>query len=133
MAQSAIALAECEPVAPWAPEVAAGDLMELSGPVTGGRPRQGRDHPVAAVPALAATAAVAGMKGYTAITHWVKDAPPPVLADLYKRAGASPTGRRRSPRSGGLSPMPTRRFLDAIVAVADQQPGCRGARRRRRR
>jgi len=30
------------------------------------------------------------MKGYTAIAGWVKDVPPPVLADLYMRAGASP-------------------------------------------
>jgi hypothetical protein len=33
--------------------------------------------------ALAAAAVVAGMKGYTAIAGWVKDVPPPVLADLY--------------------------------------------------
>jgi hypothetical protein len=40
--------------------------------------------------ALAAAAVVTGMKGYTAITGWVKDVPSPVLADLYMRAGASP-------------------------------------------
>jgi predicted transposase YbfD/YdcC len=45
---------------------------------------------VAAVLALAAAAVVAGMRGYTAIAGWVKDVPPPVLADLYMRAGASP-------------------------------------------
>ena len=45
---------------------------------------------MAAVLALAAAAVVAGMKGYTAIAGWVKDVPPPVLADLYMRAGASP-------------------------------------------
>jgi hypothetical protein len=89
VAQSAIALADREPAAPAAPE-AAGDLLELFRLVTDGRPGQGRDHPVAAVLALAAAAVVAGMKGYTAIAGWVKDVPPPVLADLYMRAGASP-------------------------------------------
>ena len=51
---------------------------------------QGRDHPVAAVLALAAAAVVAGMKGYTAITGWVADVPPTILADLYLRSGAAP-------------------------------------------
>jgi DDE_Tnp_1-associated len=88
--QSAIAVAEGEPVAPSAPEVAAGDLLELFRLVTDGRPGQGRDHPVAAVLALAAAAVVAGMKGYTAIAGRVRDVPPPVLAGLYMRAGASP-------------------------------------------
>ena len=90
MVQSAIALADREPVAPSVAEVAAGDLLELFGLVTDGRSGQRRDHPVAAVLALAAAAVVAGMKGYTAITGWVQDVPPPVLADLYLRAGASP-------------------------------------------
>src|SRR5215468_9486569 len=66
------------------------DLLELFGSVRDGRSGQGRDHPVAAVLALAAAAVVAGMKGYTAIAGWVKDVPSPVLADLYMRAGASP-------------------------------------------
>jgi LPS sulfotransferase NodH len=39
---------------------------------------------------LAVAAVVAGMRGYTAIAGWVKDVPPPVLADLYLRAGAGP-------------------------------------------
>jgi predicted transposase YbfD/YdcC len=43
-----------------------------------------------AVLALAAAAVVAGMKGYTAITGWVADVPPAVLADLYLRSGACP-------------------------------------------
>ena len=67
-----------------------GDLLKLFGSVTDGRSGQGRDHPVAAVLALAAAAVVAGMKGYTAIAGWVKDVPAPVLADLYLRAGAGP-------------------------------------------
>ncbi|MFC5746934.1 ISAs1 family transposase [Actinomadura rugatobispora] len=66
------------------------DLLELLGGVSDGRPGQGRDHPVAAVLALAAAAVVAGMRGYTAITGWVADVPAGVLADLYMRAGAAP-------------------------------------------
>jgi hypothetical protein len=91
--QSAIAVADREPVVPAAPapvtEVC-GDLLKLFRSVTDGRSGQGRDHPVAAVLALAAAAVVAGMRGYTAIAGWVKDVPPPVLADLYLRAGARP-------------------------------------------
>ena len=62
----------------------------LFGGVSDGRAGQGRDHPVAAVLALAAAAVVAGMKGYTAITGWVADVPPAILADLYLRSGAAP-------------------------------------------
>ena len=50
---------------------------------------QGRDHPVAAVLALAAAAVVAGMRGYTAITGWVADVPSAILADVYLRSGAA--------------------------------------------
>ena len=66
------------------------DLLELLAGVPDGRTGQGRDHPVAAVLALAAAAVVAGMKGYTAISCWVADVPPPVLAGLYLRCGAAP-------------------------------------------
>ena len=66
------------------------DLLELFAGVPDGRAGQGRDHPVAAVLALAAAAVVAGMKGYTAITGWVADVPPAILADLYLRSGAAP-------------------------------------------
>jgi predicted transposase YbfD/YdcC len=93
MVQSAIAFADDVPVAPAVPPSDAcdgGGLLELFALVSDGRSGQGRDHPVAAVLALAAAAVVAGMKGYTAITGWVKDVPPPVLAGLYMRAGASP-------------------------------------------
>jgi predicted transposase YbfD/YdcC len=90
VAQSAIAPADRDPVAPAAAEAAAGDLLEMFRLVGDGRSGQGRDHPVAAVLALAAAAVVAGMKGYTAIAGWVKDVPPPVLADLYMRVGAGP-------------------------------------------
>ena len=92
MAQSVTALADREPVVAAVPPSGtggAGDLLELFGLVTDGRSGQGRDHPVAAVLALAAAAIVAGMTGYTAIAGWVRDVPP-VLADLYMRAGASP-------------------------------------------
>jgi len=91
--QSAIALEDRGPVAAAAPGAVTeigDDLLELFGSVSDGRSDQGRDHPVAAVLALAAAAVVAGMKGYTAISGWVKDVPPPVLADLYMRAGARP-------------------------------------------
>jgi predicted transposase YbfD/YdcC len=66
------------------------DLLELFARVPDGRAGQGRDHPVAAVLALAAAAVVAGMKGYTAITGWVADVPPAILTDLYLRSGAAP-------------------------------------------
>jgi predicted transposase YbfD/YdcC len=66
------------------------DLLKLFAGVSDGRAGPGRDHPVAAVLALAAAAVVAGMKGYTAITGWVADVPPAILADLYLRSGAAP-------------------------------------------
>lgn len=66
------------------------DLLELLAGVPDGRTGQGRDHPVAAVLALAAAAAVAEMKGYTAISGWVADVLPPVLASLYLRCGLCP-------------------------------------------
>jgi predicted transposase YbfD/YdcC len=91
VSQSAIALADRAPAASWAlPSGAGFGLLELFAVVSDGRSGPGRDHPVAVVLALAAAAVVAGMKGYTAISGWVKDVPPPVLADLYMRAGASP-------------------------------------------
>ena len=68
------------------------DLLDLFGGVSDGRSDQGRDHPVAAVLALAGAATVAGMRGYTAIAGWVADVPADVLADLYMRAGAAPAG-----------------------------------------
>jgi predicted transposase YbfD/YdcC len=90
VAQFAIVLANREPVAPAAVTEVRDDLVKLLGSVSDGRSGQGRDHPVAAVLALAAAAVVAGMKGYTAIAGWVRDVPPAVLADLYLRAGAAP-------------------------------------------
>jgi predicted transposase YbfD/YdcC len=66
------------------------DLLKLFAEVADGRMGPGRDHPVAAVLALAAAAVVAGMKGYTAITGWVADVPSAILTDLYLRSGAAP-------------------------------------------
>jgi len=65
------------------------DLLELLAGVTGGRPGQGRDHPVAAVLALAAAAAAAGSRSFTAIAGRAADVPADVLADLYRRCGAA--------------------------------------------
>jgi predicted transposase YbfD/YdcC len=112
VAQSVIALADREPVGPAAPGTVTGvydDLLKLFGSVSDGRSGQGRDHPVAAVLALAAAAVVAGMKGYTAIAGWVKDVPPPVLADLYLRAGAAP------------APPPSKATIWRVITDADAE------------
>src|SRR5712691_2974641 len=93
MVQSAIAVADRAPAAAVGPpavtEIRA-DLLKLFGAVSDGRSGQGRDHPVAAVLALAAAAVVAGVRGDTALAGGVKEVPAPVLADLYLRAGAGP-------------------------------------------
>jgi hypothetical protein len=65
------------------------DLLELFAEVTDGRPGQGRDHPVAAVLALAAAAVVAGSRSFTAIAGWAADVPAEVREDLYQRCGAA--------------------------------------------
>ena len=93
MGQSASCAAASAPAAPIVSVPVADtccDLLELFAGVSDGRAGQGRDRPVAAVLALAAAAVVAGMKGYTAITGWVADVPPAILADLYLRSGAAP-------------------------------------------
>ena len=86
----AVASAPAGPIVPVPVSDVCCDLLELFAGVSDGRVGQGRDHPVAAVLALAAAAVVAGMKGYTAITGWVADVPPAILADLYLRSGAAP-------------------------------------------
>jgi predicted transposase YbfD/YdcC len=91
--QSVICAAESAPAGPIVSVPVSDvccDLLELFAGVSDGRAGQGRDHPVGAVLALAAAAVVAGMKGYTAITGWVADVPPAILADLYLRSGAAP-------------------------------------------
>jgi predicted transposase YbfD/YdcC len=82
--------AEPSPIVPVPVSDGCRDLLELFAGVPDGRTGQGRDHPVAAVLALAAAAVVAGMKGYAAITGWVAGVPSAVLADLYLRSGAVP-------------------------------------------
>ena len=85
-------LADREAVAPAAPGTvteAGDDLLKLFGSVRMAV-RSGRDHPVAAVLALAAAAIAAGMKGFTVIADWVKDVSPAILADLYLRTGVRP-------------------------------------------
>ncbi|HEV2376338.1 MAG TPA: transposase family protein, partial [Streptosporangiaceae bacterium] len=95
MGQSVIAAAVSAPAGPVVSvpvsDVCCG-LLELFAGVRDGRVGQGRDHPVAAVLALAGAAVVAGMKGYTAVAGWVADVSAAVLADLYLRAGAIPAG-----------------------------------------
>ncbi len=90
MGQSVIDAAVSAPAAPIM-SVPVADaccgLLELFAGVSDGRAGPGRDHPVAAVLALAAV--VAGMRGYTAITGWVADVPPAILADVYLRSGAA--------------------------------------------
>jgi predicted transposase YbfD/YdcC len=83
-------LAPAEPIVSVPVSDVCCDLLELFAGVSDGRAGPGRDHPVAAVLALAAAAVVAGMKGYTAITGWVADVPPAILTDLYLRSGAAP-------------------------------------------
>jgi predicted transposase YbfD/YdcC len=65
------------------------DLLVLLAGVSDGRLGQGRDHPVAAVLALAAAAVVAGSRSFTAIAGWAADVPAGVLEELYRRCGAA--------------------------------------------
>jgi predicted transposase YbfD/YdcC len=85
----ATASAPAAPIVPVPVADACCDLLELFAGVPDGRTGPGRDHPAAAVLALAAAAVVAGMRGYTAITGWVADVPPAILAEVYRRSGAA--------------------------------------------
>jgi predicted transposase YbfD/YdcC len=68
------------------------DLLGLLAGVSDGRPGQGRDHPVAAVLALAAAAVVAGSRSFTAIAGWAADVPAGMLEDVYRWSGAARPG-----------------------------------------
>ena len=92
------------------------DLLELFAGVSDGRVGPGRDHPVAAVLALAAAAVVAGMRGYTAITGWVADVPPAILADVYLRSGAA------------AAPPPSKTTIWRVLTEADAGDIRRGGR-----
>ena len=112
MGQSVICAAASAPTAPIVSVPVSDvccDLLELFAGVSDGRVGQGRDHPVAAVLALAAAAVVAGMKGYTAITGWVADVPPAILADLYLRSGAAP------------APPPSKTTIWRVITDADAE------------
>jgi hypothetical protein len=62
------------PASAQAPAASRG-LLELLTGVADGRPGQGRDHPVAALLALAAGAVAAGCRSFTAIAGWAADVP----------------------------------------------------------
>ena len=100
-------LADGRPAAAGPAPVVCRDLLGSLAGVTDGRPGQGRDHPVAAVLALAA-AVVAGSRSFTAIAGWAADVPADVLEDLYRRCGAvrPGAGPPSKPRSGVWSPGP---------------------------
>jgi len=85
-------LADGQPAAAGAAPPICRDLLELLAEVTDGRPGQGRDHPVAAVLALAAAAVVAGSRSFAAIAGWAADVPAGVREDLYRRCGAARPG-----------------------------------------
>jgi predicted transposase YbfD/YdcC len=97
-----------EPAQAPVAEVCTG-LLALFTNVSDGRSAQGRDHPVAAVLALAAAATVAGMTGYTAITGWVADVPVAIRHDMYLRVGAAPAAA------------PSKATLWRVVTGADPQ------------
>ncbi|WP_284741781.1 ISAs1 family transposase [Amycolatopsis sp. RTGN1] len=84
-------------------------LLQSFAQVSDGRSDQGRDHPVAAVLALAAAATVAGMGGYTAITGWVAEVPAEIRHNLYRRSGAAPAAA------------PSKATLWRVVTGADPQ------------
>lgn len=98
-----------EPVVVPLAQVCTG-LLQSFAQVSDGRSDQGRDHPVAAVLALAAAATVAGMGGYTAISGWVADVPAEIRHDLYLRSGAAPAAAA-----------PSKATLWRVVTGADPQ------------
>jgi predicted transposase YbfD/YdcC len=105
------------------------DLVELFTQVSDGRSDQGRDHPVAAVLALAAAATVAGMTGYSAIAGWVADVPAPVRAELYRRVGAVPAGPPSKATIWRVLTDTDTEALDAAVGrwLTSTEPACADA------
>jgi hypothetical protein len=77
-----------------------GDLLELLAGVSDGRPGWGRDHPVAAVLALAAAAVVAGSRSFTAIAGWAADVPADGAGRTVRRCGILVGLDARSPARG---------------------------------
>jgi hypothetical protein len=67
--------------------------------VSDGRPGRGRDHPVAAVLALAAAAVAAGSRSFTAIAGWAADVPADVREELCRRCGAARPGAGPPPKA----------------------------------
>jgi len=87
-----------------------GLLIQIPDP----RRRRGRRHPLVGLLAVGIAAVIAGSKSFAAIGQWAADAGPEVLAAL----GAA-RGRRRSPRSGALSPWSAR-----TSSTRSSDPGC---------
>jgi predicted transposase YbfD/YdcC len=67
----------------------AADLLERFAAVSDGRSDVGREHPVAVVLTLAATAVVCGIRSLAAIAGHVADVPAERVTGLYQRAGSS--------------------------------------------
>jgi hypothetical protein len=81
------------------------DLLGSLAGVTDERPGQGRDHPVAAMLALAAAAVVAGSGSFSAIAGWAAEVPADVLENLHRRCGAArPSAGPPSKRRSGVWP-----------------------------
>jgi DDE_Tnp_1-associated len=92
-------------------------LLELLLAVSDGRSDQGRDHPLAVVLALVEAATVAGLKGYTAISGWVADAPAGLLDGLYTRVDARPAGRPSRSTIWRVCTDTDTDVLDAVIAA----------------
>ena len=94
-------LAGGRPAALGLASAAGRDLLESLAGVSDGRPGQGRDHPVAAVLALAAAAVVAGSRSFTAIAGWAADVPADVLEGMYRWCRAAVEGHDLAGRHRG--------------------------------
>ena len=88
-------------------------LLHVLGEIPDPRGRNGRQHPLSAVLALACGAIMCGARGYTAIAQWAHDHD----IELMHRLGFS----RRPPKSGGI-----RKVLLADIR-ASLDPGAAGA------